>query len=135
MRPLFFIALAALALCAFNVTEVRCQYYQLGNKLVGTGAGFRPYQGHSVAISGDGTTALVGGYDDDLHVGATWVYTRGPGGWTQQGNKLTGNDAALPSRQGVDVALSYDGNTALVGGFVDNNGAGAAWVYTRSGVV
>jgi hypothetical protein len=33
------------------------------------------------------------------------------------------------------VALSSDGNTALVGGANDNNGAGAAWVFTRSGGV
>ena len=30
------------------------------------------------------------------------------------------------------MALSADGNTALIGGPADNNGAGAAWVFTRS---
>jgi hypothetical protein len=34
--------------------------------------------------------------------------------------------------QGSSVALSADGNTAIVGGFYDNTGAGAAWVFTRS---
>ena len=33
----------------------------------------------------------------------------------------------------ASVALSADGNTALIGGFGDNEGAGAAWVFTRSG--
>jgi hypothetical protein len=35
--------------------------------------------------------------------------------------------------QGHAVALSADGNTAIVGGNQDDNGHGAAWVYTRSG--
>ena len=35
--------------------------------------------------------------------------------------------------QGWSVALSADGNTAVVGGFTDNGGQGAVWVYTRSG--
>ena len=34
---------------------------------------------------------------------------------------------------GYSVALSADGNTALIGGPGDNGGAGAAWVFTRSG--
>src|SRR5262249_30284965 len=37
--------------------------------------------------------------------------------------------------QGFFVALSSDGNTAIVGGFHDNFGIGAAWVFTRSGEV
>ena len=31
------------------------------------------------------------------------------------------------------MALSADGNTALIGGPGDNGGVGAAWVFTRSG--
>ena len=37
--------------------------------------------------------------------------------------------------QGFSVALSADGNTAIVGGYGDNGSAGAAWVFTRSGGV
>ena len=40
-----------------------------------------------------------------------------------------------PCTSGLLVALSADGNTAIVGGDGDNNFAGAAWVYTRSGGV
>ena len=31
------------------------------------------------------------------------------------------------------MALSADGNTALIGGPYDHNEVGAAWVFTRSG--
>ncbi len=105
---------------------------QEGTKLVGTGYVGNAEQGVAVAISADGSTALVGGYYDDSHTGAAWIFTRTDGVWTQQGDKLVGNDGVGPSEQGVDVALSADGNTAIVGGWCDNSNAGAAWIYTRS---
>ncbi|MBK9401802.1 MAG: hypothetical protein IPN36_13420 [Bacteroidetes bacterium] len=43
----------------------------------------------------------------------------------------TGNNGN--SSQGISVSLTADGNTALVGGWSDNNGQGGAWVYTRIG--
>ena len=67
---------------------------QQGNKLVGTGAisgGIG--QGHSVSLSADGNTAVVGGAYDNYNVGAVWVFTRSGGVWTQQGNKLVGTGA------------------------------------------
>src|SRR5262245_33988454 len=51
----------------------------------------------------------------------------------QQGNKLVGTGAASAATQGQSVALSADGNIAIVGGPFDNSGTGAAWVFTRSG--
>ena len=93
-----------------------------------------------MALSGDGNTALVGGFGDthgDNSVGAAWVFTRSGTTWTQQGAKLVGTGAAGDADQGTSVALSGDGNTALVGGPSDNthgyNSVGAAWVFTRSG--
>jgi hypothetical protein len=103
-------------------------------KLVGTGAVFVAEQGVSVALSGNGNTAIVGGFDDDNGVGAAWMYTRSGGVWSQQGPKLLGTSAKGPygAQQGYSVSLSGDGNTAIVGGWTDNDFAGAAWVYTRS---
>jgi hypothetical protein len=113
-------------------------YYQPGTifslqgpKLVGTGAVGSNDQGFSIALSSDGNTAIVGGPEDDSN-GAAWVYTRSNGLWTQQGNKLVGTGAVGNSGQGTSVALSSDGNTAIVGGQSDNSNMGAAWVFTRS---
>jgi hypothetical protein len=107
---------------------------QQGGKLVGSGALGAAGQGFSVALSGDGNTAILGGLNDNNQVGAAWVFTRSDGVWTQQA-KLVGNDAVANPfvHQGYSVALSGDGNTAIVGGRDDNNGAGAVWVFTRSG--
>jgi hypothetical protein len=83
----------------------------------------------------DGNTAIVGGGADNGNVGAAWVYTRSGGVWNQQA-KLVGTGAVGPNvDQGYSVALSSDGNTAIIGGRGDNNGVGAAWVFTRSGGV
>jgi hypothetical protein len=54
--------------------------------------------------------------------------------FTQQA-KLVGTGALGTSEQGYFVSLSDDGNTAIVGGYHDNNSVGAAWVYTRLGGV
>lgn len=51
----------------------------------------------------------------------------------QQGQKLTGAGAVGTGRFGYAVALSADGDTALIGGNYLSKGAGAAWVFTRSG--
>jgi hypothetical protein len=108
---------------------------QQGSKLVGTGVVGNSNQGYSVALSADGNTALVGGYYDNGYTGAVWVYTRSGGVWTQQGNKLVGTGSIGTAYQGRSVALSADGNTAIVGGSSDNGYIGAVWVYTRSGGV
>jgi hypothetical protein len=105
---------------------------QQGSKLVGTAASGNAHQGWSVAISGDGNTAIVGGPSDGGSTGAVWVFTRSGGVWTQQGSKLVGTGAVGLAAQGTFVALSGDGNTALIGGPFDNSNAGAAWVFTRS---
>ena len=108
---------------------------QQGTKLVGSGAVGPAFQGWSVSLSADGNTAIVGGFRDNSNVGAAWVWTRSGGVWTQQGSKLVGSGAVGGANQGYSVALSAEGNTAIVGGDNDNSQAGAAWVWTRSGGV
>jgi hypothetical protein len=105
---------------------------QQGSKLVGTGMIGGANQGYSVALSGDGNTAIVGGPYDTPFLGAAWVYTRSGNAWTQEGPKLVGTGTGSgPSFQGWSVALSGNGNTAAVGGPADNSDTGAAWVFIR----
>jgi hypothetical protein len=116
----------------FLAHAAAAQFIQQGSKLVGTGAVGTAEQGWSVAISADGDTAIVGGGTDDGLTGAAWVFTRSGGVWSQQGSKLVGTDAVGAAWQGSSVAISADGNTAIVGGDSDDSYAGAAWVYIRS---
>ena len=83
----------------------------------------------SVALSADGDTALIGGLDDNSTRGAAWLFTRSGSTWTQRGEKLTGGGEAGEGEFGTNVALSADGDTALIGAWRDNGGAGAAWAY------
>ncbi|HEX4466702.1 MAG TPA: hypothetical protein VH025_05905, partial [Solirubrobacteraceae bacterium] len=88
--------------------------------------------GRSVALSGDGETAAIGGTGDDESVGAAWIFTKQEAGrWTQQGPKLTASDEAGAGEVGSATALSADGSTALIGGSDDDARTGAAWVFTR----
>lgn len=99
---------------------------QQGVKLVGTGNSGGADQGMSVAVSGDGNTAVSGGWLDNASVGAVWVYTRTAGAWSQQGAKLVGTGTVGVAYFGSSAALSSDGNTLVIGGNYDNLGVGAA---------
>jgi hypothetical protein len=97
--------------------------------------------GFSVALSADGDTALVSGYDNSgcqtesdtpCYLAAGWVFTKSDGEWSQQAELRTYN-AQMRSGMLLSVALSADGDTALVGVSAYDNDAGAVWVFTRSG--
>ena len=108
---------------------------QQGGKLVATNAvGFEDL-GQSVALSADGNTAIVGGNLDDNGTGAAWVFARTDGVWTRQAGKLVGTGAVGAAQQGACVAISGDGNTAMVSGPYDSNKVGAVWVFTQTGGV
>jgi hypothetical protein len=100
------------------------------------------YFGDSVAISGDGDTVLIGA-PGDHGAGAVWVFVRSAGQWSQQGSKLvsdcvsscggaSGTGGGPEDQLGSAVALSGDGDTALLGAPTDGS-YGAAWVFTRTG--
>ncbi len=89
--------------------------------------------GRSVALSGDGNTAVIGAPADNSNRGAVWIFTRSGSTWSQQGRKLVAGDETTEARVGVSVALSGEGNTVAIGGPVNEAHRGAAWVFTRSG--
>ena len=89
--------------------------------------------GFSVSLSKD--TALVGApFKSDLahHAGAAYVFVRTGTAWTQQA-KLVPADSTIFDYCGWSVAL--DGGTALIGAKGRNDGAGAAFVFTRTGTL
>jgi hypothetical protein len=89
--------------------------------------------GRSVSLSADGATALIGVPGDAAYVGAAWMFTRTGSSWHSGPTKLIGQGEVGKGHFGKSVALSGDGNTALIGGRDDNGGHGAAWTFTRSG--
>jgi hypothetical protein len=106
---------------------------QQGEKLTGSGESGAGELGRSVALSADGNTALIGGPADNVNTGAAWIFTRSQAAaWSQQGGKLAGGEGEEgEGRFGSSVALSADGNTALIGGPADNVNTGAAWAFVN----
>ncbi|CAG0932284.1 hypothetical protein TFLX_02519 [Thermoflexales bacterium] len=92
--------------------------------------------GRSVALSSDGNTALVGASKADIGLdsdqGAAYVFVKSGANWTQQ-KKLVFADGEENDSFGISVALSDDGNKALVGAHQGNGGRGEAVLFNRSG--
>ena len=106
---------------------------QQGPKLTGTGSiGADTSFGYAVSLSADGNTALIGGLQDNDYQGAAWIFKRTGATWAQVGGKLTGSGIVGNAALGTSVALSADGNTAVVGGPYDNGRQGAVWVFTNN---
>ncbi|WP_437911056.1 DNRLRE domain-containing protein [Sorangium sp. So ce327] len=81
--------------------------------------------GDAIAMSGD--TAIVGAPGS-----AAYVFVKSGGAWTQQARLVPG-DGAAGDGFGASVAISAD--TAVVGAPWGAGGAGAAYVFVRSGGV
>ena len=101
--------------------------------------------GWSVAVSGDSTTAVVGAISGSDATGGTttgngaaYIFVRTLYVWSQQA-KLIALDKADFDSLGSSVALSRDGNTALVGALAKEDAgsgtvqSGAAYLFVRTG--
>lgn len=102
-----------------------------GQELIGgpfeSGCKCGVFFGKSIALSANGRTALIGGpanpaaEETGMERGTAWVFVRTGSKWTQQGGRLL-------SGAGAGVALSADGDTALL-----NEHGYESFLYTRSG--
>jgi hypothetical protein len=88
------------------------------------------------AVAVDADTAVIGASETAAAHGAAYVFVRSDGVWRQQA-KLAAADSWPVQRLGCSVALS--GDTALIGAYNASpegvQGAGAAYVFTRSGEI
>ena len=86
--------------------------------------------GYSVALSADGQTALVGAPGAVADNGAAYLYTEASGTWPAT---PTASFAGSGTEQlGYSVALSADGQTALVGAPLASSQSGAAFLYAEA---
>jgi uncharacterized protein (TIGR03437 family) len=92
------------------------------------GGAAEAYFGASVSVSGD--TVVIGAFGQSQGRGAAYVYVQSGGAWTLQ-QQLTASDAAMDDSFGQSVSVS--GDTAVIGAWGKNAGAGAAYVFVRSG--
>ena len=90
--------------------------------------------GRSVALTADGSVAVIGAWKDDdggLDAGAAYVFVNEGSLWKQQ-SKLVASDAANGDNFGISVDISVDGETIVVGSYLVSQPffmVGAAYVY------
>jgi hypothetical protein len=81
-----------------------------------------------VTLSGDGSTALVGGTD------AVWAFVSSGSSWEQQGPVIEDRQTfPYPPELGASVALSFDGDEGIAGAPRAGEFKGEEWVLERSG--
>ena len=104
----------------------------LGSELTGLGEAGAGQFGRSVALSGDGTHAVIGGNTDNHRAGAVWVFSRSGSTWSQEGSKLIGTGESALGELGESVAISADGSEALAGAPGNESETGAAYAFTQT---
>jgi hypothetical protein len=98
--------------------------------------------GNSVALTSDGSRAIVGAVRDDTaggpNAGSARVFLRTGTTWAHEATLLA-SDGSMFDEFGTSVALTSDGSRALVGARLDNTpggiDAGSARVFVRSGTM
>ena len=104
-------------------------------KLVPSDGAVSNYFGYSVAISGDGSTVVIGDYLDDdggPNSGSVYIFTKQANGSYLQAQKLVAIDGATYDYFGYSVSISGDGSTIIVGALQDDDkgvDSGSAYIF------
>jgi hypothetical protein len=104
--------------------------YGLQAKLTAPDGAYGDLFGYTLALSGNGNTALVSAQYHNNQSGAAYVFLRNSGAWSQPSELASGVSGGT---FGASVALSNDGITALIGAPYAAGSRGAAYIFTRSG--
>ena len=132
---------------AWVFTRTGATWTQEGPKLTPTDGSPPDRFGSTVSLSADGDTALIGSVrgnigspgcsaGPEMDRGATWVFSRSGSTWTEQAKLLGTGADGFDSNNPYHIALSANGDTALIGGNGDDDCTdtlGAAWLFTRTG--
>jgi hypothetical protein len=106
-------------------------------KLTASAGGLGNQLGFSVAVSGDGSTAVAGApaatVDSDANRGLVYVFTKPGGNWADiaQTATLDALGGAASDGLGSSVAISADGSKVVAGAPHSLSGSGAAYVFAR----
>ena len=106
-----------------------------GSAMVEFGGGLYNTAGSSASINSDGTYVIVGAFNKGVGgtsaVGAAYIYSRSGSTWTEQ-QKITPGDVTA-KKFGDSVSINSDATYAIIGAYADTSGAGAAYIFSRSG--
>ena len=111
------------------------QSTKIANPVTGSFSGHRMTCG----VDSDGDTIIMGCREGvssgTLVSGTAYIFTRSGSTWSQQ-QQINASDAEAGDVFGEKVDIANDGNTVIVGAETEDtgaNGAGAAYIFTRSG--
>lgn len=104
--------------------------YQQIAELVGKDTVADDFFGISVSVSRNGKSAVVGACYKGGDEGAAYVFKANKKGTWKQTGELTASDASGSDTLGQSVAISADGQTAVVGAPGHGSEAGAVYVYS-----
>ena len=128
------LVLIALTLPLFVTRPASAGTLMFQSELTTTGLGTFNYEGGTVAVDTDGGTALVAARGYNNFTGRVTVFARSGGAWSAQAT-LAPADLTAGDAFGTSVAISGDGNTALVGALYKASRSGVVYVFGRSGTI
>ncbi|CAN5398337.1 hypothetical protein BH11BAC2_BH11BAC2_09350 [soil metagenome] len=117
-------------------------WQQTGNKLVANDYLDSPFLGQAISLAPQGDVLAIGGHNNDVTSnngigpkGGSWIFSFNGTNWSQTTPRLlgTGYVPLTSVSQGISLALSYSGDTLVVGGDNDENGEGSVWIFIRNG--
>ena len=114
---------------AYIFTKQTDGSYLQSQKLLAADGAANDQFGRSVAVSGDGSTVVVGAHcddDKDIDSGSAYIFTKQSDGSYLQSQKLLASDGAANNYFGGSVAVS---NTSLFVGAYNHLDKGAVYVY------
>jgi hypothetical protein len=85
----------------------------------------------SSTISAGADIFGLGEPNEEGGIGATRIYTLQNDKWVQHSKLIGTGYIGSIINQGSSISMSADGNTLAVGGFNDNYGRGAVWIFHR----
>eukprot|EP01047_Picozoa_sp_COSAG01_P053935 COSAG01_NODE_5836_length_4004_cov_14.173367_1_plen_1022_part_01 len=119
----------------FIFTQVSAQWTEQSKLTASDGANDDEF-GYALDVAADGSTVIVGAYHDGnpSDAGSAYIFTRIGAAWTQDA-KIRASDKASGDRFGQSVAITDDGQVAVVGAYKDDNpnDAGSAYIFERTG--
>jgi hypothetical protein len=118
--------------CLFSAALLALLAGVANAQTMASGAGTSAAQaGFGGAVKIVGSDVLVGEPNNQMRSGLVYVYRRGQNGWAE---RATVAAADKFNGDGFGASLGVDGaNTMIVGALRQNDGKGAAYVFTRSG--
>jgi hypothetical protein len=112
------------------LTTLSLAQYIEKQKIIAADGAASDWFGQAIEFSGDGSTMIVGAlYDNDPNLkdcGSAYIFVRQGNAWVQQA-KLYASDKQKNARFGRSVALSGEGNFAMIGR------DGAVYCFKRTG--